>query len=258
MTQAKGVSIEFSDYREYAEGDDLRHLDWNVLARLGHAVTKTYRDEEDLAVHVLLDASASMSFGSPTKWETACQLAAALGFIGLTSGDAVFPRVLGAKLEPTGALRGRSGFTRLASWINKLSPDGTRLAENDIRAFAGSGARSGLVVLLTDGLFPTVHQSLRILAGRGHEVWVLQILSDLEIDPDLEGDLRLIDSEDQKTAEVTINSFTLSDYRENLRAHNQALSDEASRSGGRYGLVLAGTPIGKTVKDVMRRERWVE
>ena len=199
-----------------------------------------------------------MSFGEPTKWETACALGAALGFAALTSGDAVFPRLLGHRQEPMGALRSRSGFPRLAAWATAAKPEGANALDTELRAFAAPGARTGLVVLLTDALHPSAPQALRILAGRGHEVWLVQVLSDTEIDPDLEGDLRLIDAENSKTAEVTINSFTLTDYRQNLLAHNQALSDEALRTGGKYALVVAGTPLDKVVKDVWRRERWVE
>src|SRR5690242_7545435 len=89
LTKKKGISIEFSDYRDYTEGDDLRHLDWNVLARLETPIMKTYRDEEDLAVHMLLDGSASMDFGEPTKFEAAQRMAAAFGYVGLCAGDAV-------------------------------------------------------------------------------------------------------------------------------------------------------------------------
>src|SRR3954462_1112722 len=97
LTKKKGISIEFADYREYTDGDDLRHLDWNVLARLGVPVTKTYRDEEDLAVHVLIDTSPSMSFGEPCKLDCAKKYACALGFLGLAGGDAVYPRALGIR-----------------------------------------------------------------------------------------------------------------------------------------------------------------
>ena len=112
-------------------------------------------------------------------------------------------------------------------------------------------------MLVSDGLHPAITQSVRVLAGRGHEVWMIQVLSDTEIDPDLEGDLRLIDAENTQTAEVTINSFTLNDYRKNLRDHNQALSDEALRTGGKYSLVVAGTALDKVVRDVWKREGWV-
>src|SRR6476659_4953467 len=83
LTTKKGISIEFSDYRDYTEGDDLRHLDWNVLARLEAPIMKTYRDEEDLAVHLLLDGSASMDFGESSKFEAAKRIATAIGYVGL-------------------------------------------------------------------------------------------------------------------------------------------------------------------------------
>lgn len=257
-TQTRGVSIEFADFREYAEGDDLRHLDWNVLARLGHPVTKTYRDEEDLAVHLLLDCSHSMSFGSPSKWETAQSLAAALGFVALTAGDALFPRWLGVRKPPPAVIRGRSGYHRLASWLGSVQPEGTSPIDDDVKAFAGSGARTGLVVLVTDALQPGMTSSLRLLAGRGHEVWLIQVLSETELNPDLEGDLRLLDSESSSIAEVTINSFTLSEYRSNLDEHNTLLRDEVNRTGGKSALIVSGTPLAEVAKNVWRRERWLE
>lgn len=257
-TQTRGVSIEFADFREYAEGDDLRHLDWNVLARLGHPVTKTYRDEEDLAVHLLLDCSHSMSFGNPSKWETARSLAAALGFVALTAGDALFPRWLGVRKQPPSVIRGRSGYHRLASWLSSVEPNGTDQIDDDVRMFAGSGARTGLVILVTDALQPGMASSLRLLAGRGHEVWLVQVLSETELNPDLEGDLRLLDSENSSIAEVTINSFTLSEYRSNLDEHNTRLRDEVNRTGGKSTLVVSGTPLADVTKNTWRRERWLE
>src|SRR5947209_4991141 len=104
LTRRAGLSIEFADYRSYAEGDDLRHLDWNVLARLDNAVTRTYRDEEDLAVHLLLDDSPSMAFGEPTKLLAARELAAAFGYLGLCGGDAVTPVRLGRREPPATAM----------------------------------------------------------------------------------------------------------------------------------------------------------
>lgn len=257
-TQTRGVSIEFADYKEYAEGDDLRHLDWNVLARLGNPVTKTYRDEEDLAVHLLVDCSSSMSFGDPTKWETARRVAAALGFVALTAGDALFPRWLGNRQPPANVLRGRSGYPRLAAWIGSAQPDGNQTIESELKLFAASGARTGLAILVTDALTPEAPAAIRLLAGRGHEVWLIQILSDTELAPDLEGDLRLLDSEGPGVAEVTINSFTLGEYQANLDAHLKAVRNEVNRSGGKTTLVTAGTRLEDVVKDVWRRERWLE
>ena len=75
----KGISVEFSDYRPYGRGDDLRYVDWNIYGRLDRLYVKLFVDEEDLCLHLLLDASASMGFGEPSKLAYAARLAAALG-----------------------------------------------------------------------------------------------------------------------------------------------------------------------------------
>ena len=258
LTRRAGLSIEFADYREYAEGDDLRHLDWNVLARLDSPVMRTYRDEEDLAVHLLLDDSPSMGFGEPTKARAARDLAAAFGYVGLLGGDAVTSVRLGRREPPPAALRGRAAYGRLAAWLardsNEASPQGLAPA---LRAFAASRARTGVAIVLSDGLDPDAPAAFRALVGRGHEVWFVQVLSDLDLDPDLEGDLRLIDGEGGSPTEITANSSTLRAYRENLLRHNDALAQAALRGGGRYALVRAGTPLESVLRDILKREGWV-
>lgn len=259
LTQKKGISIEFSDYRDYAEGDDLRHLDWNVLARLETPIMKTYRDEEDLAVHLLVDCSQSMDFGEPLKIEAAKRLATALGYLGLAGGDAVYPRRIGIKEMPMPALRGRSSFIRLNSLMLAPTYDQVEHAtlSGSLRAFASSSARTGLVVLVTDGMDANIASSVRGLGGRGHELFLLQILSDVELDPDLEGDLRLLDAESTGRVEITANSFALKSYRENLKRHNEGLRDAVLRIGGRYALIRSSDSVETVVKRVLKREGWV-
>ena len=259
LTQKKGISIEFSDYRDYTEGDDLRHLDWNVLARLETPIMKTYRDEEDLAIHLLLDSSPSMTFGEPPKSETANKLATALGYLALSGGDALYPRRLGIKEPPLPALRGRTSFVRLNGLLNSPTGDpmeGASLS-GALRGFANSSARTGLIVLITDAMDPEIELAIRTLGGRGHELFLIQILSDVEIDPDLEGDLRLLDAETSGKVEITANSFALKAYRENLKKHNDSIRDAVLRIGGRYALVNSADSVEKTIKDVLKRDGWV-
>lgn len=258
LTRAKGTSIEFSDYREYTEGDDLRHLDWSVLARLDQTIVKTYQDEEDLAVHLLVDDTASMTFGEPSKLNTAQRMACALGHIALMGGDAVFPRSLTGQGGSRGALRGRVSYPRLADWAQSLGPTSSSVnLAKGLRAFASSSARLGLVIVLSDGLDPDCQTALRAIAARGHEVWMLQILSRLETDPDLEGDLRLVDAETQSAVEITANRGTLRAYQENLRRHSETLADACRRGGGRHAQMLTETSLSGLVKNVWRREGWV-
>jgi uncharacterized protein (DUF58 family) len=256
LTRKKGVSIEFADFREYGEGDDLRHLDWNVLARLDTPVMRTYQDEEDLAVHVLLDASPSMRFGDPPKFELAKSCALAFSYVALAGGDTVYPQQLGRRAARPLAVRGRSGFGKVAGWADQIQ-DSTESLSASLRSFANGANRTGLVALLSDGLDPELESAIRVLAGRGHEILFLQILSEMELDPDLEGDLRLVDGEGGEAIELTANGAVLKEYRRRLEAHNKALFEAVQRAGGRMRTVTAGWPIQRVLKEVWKRDGWL-
>jgi len=259
LTRRRGVSIEFADYREYTEGDDLRHLDWNVLARLQHPVIKTYQDEEDLAVYLMVDVSASMQFGEPTKSTLARDTAAALAYVALCGQDAVVPIAIGGPRQPLVTFRGRSAYGRVAAWLERTDGStGSSLLATSLREFARQDARPGLIALLSDGLDPAVANELRVLGGRGFEVSLIQILAPEEIDPDLEGDLRLLDVESGAPVELTANRDALRVYAENLRAHNEGLEAACRRFGGRYHLVRSDTSLSSLIRDHLRPGGWFQ
>ncbi|CUU35415.1 MAG: hypothetical protein KatS3mg021_1846 [Fimbriimonadales bacterium] len=230
LSPRKGISIEFADYRHYAPGDDLRHLDWNILARLDRAYLRTYQDEQELPIHLLLDCSASMAFGEPSKFDFARTLAACLGYIALVSGDALYPVALHSQASETRALRGRVAYSRLVEWLRTRTPDGRALSQS-LQRFAHANMPTGMVLLLTDGLDENLPQALRALGGRRHEVVCLQILSEAELDPDLEGDLKLIDAETGEAVEITATSGVLAEYQRRLNAHLQAIQQACRRIG---------------------------
>lgn len=256
LTTRRGLSIDFADYREYVEGDDLRHLDWNVLARLDNAVVKSYRDEQDLAVYVLIDASASMLLGTPSKLAAAKTLGAAIGAVALAGGDAVNVRVLGRREPPQAAMRGRPGFSRLMRTIDAIGDGSTHRLAPSLLEFAKTERKRGVVVLLSDGLDPAASSAIRTLGSRGFEVLFLQILSDEDIDPTLEGDLRLVDDEGGAPVEVTANSTVLREYTDRLGRHNSELQQSTVRVGGRYALVRSRTPLETLINSVFRKDGW--
>jgi uncharacterized protein (DUF58 family) len=249
ISRQKGVSIEFADYRDYSDGDDLRHLDWTILARLDRPTMRTYQDEDDLAVYVALDASLSMDFGEPVKFAHAVKLATALGYIGLIGQDAITPVILG-KTSParTRSLRGRGSYRRLVDAFAGQQPDGNQGLATSLMRFAASRFfRPGLVVCITDGLDQDIEGALRAVAARGHELAVIQVLSDIELDPDLEGDLRLLDSENGDMVEITAHAQTLREYKRNLETHCALLESTTVRSGGRFVRSIAGQSISEFV-----------
>lgn len=257
LSRQKGVSIEFADYRDYVDGDDLRHLDWTILARLDRPTIRTYQDEAELPVYLALDISPSMDFGEPAKFAHAQKLAAAVGFIGLAGHDRVQPLAIGGRdPRPGRPLRGRTSHRALADWIAAQQPMGTRgLAQSLSRLPA---LRPGLFFLFTDGLDPQAADALRIVPARGHELVLVQTLSPIELDPDLEGDLRLLDAETGEAREVTAHAQTLREYRQNLDAHCRSLEQTTLRGGGRWVQSLAGQALGDFVSQGLRRAGLVE
>src|SRR5438552_1345744 len=122
LSKRKGRGSEFADFRQYAVGDDLRFLDWNLFARLERLFVRLFLEEEDLHVHLLLDVSRSMDFGTPTKLLQAKRVAAALGFIGLVNLDRVAVWAFADKPVSSPVLRGRANLPRLLNFLDNLEP----------------------------------------------------------------------------------------------------------------------------------------
>lgn len=230
LSPRKGISIEFSDFRHYAVGDDVRHLDWNIYARLDRPVVRTYRDETELPVYLLTDASASMDFGSPPKWGLAKDLAVALGYIALSGGDALYPVVLTQSDNRWTGMRGKVAYRRLQDLLNDVHPDGKEVAES-FRRFARAEVPRGMAFVLSDALDPEFPEVLRQVCGRGHEVVMLHLISDMELEPALEGDLKLLDAETGDPLEITASAGVLREYRRRFDAYCSQLDDQCRRLG---------------------------
>src|SRR3984893_10532605 len=136
-SRRKGQSVEFADYRNYVVGDDLRHLDWNLYARLDRLFLRLFMEEEDLHFYVLIDNSLSMDFGNPTKLHYAKQVAAALGFIGLVNMDRVVVEAFNNRLtQSMPAIRGRRSLWRMMDFLQKIEAAGPSDMARSLRSFS--------------------------------------------------------------------------------------------------------------------------
>src|ERR1700736_2945572 len=150
-SKKKGQSVEFADYRNYVIGDDLRHLDWNLFARLDRLFIRLFMEEEDLHFYLLVDNSLSMGFGTPTKLHYARQVAAALAFIGLVNMDRVVIEVFNDQLtQSMPAARGRRSLWRVMDFLQKLQPAGPSNLRESLKTFTMKSSGKGIVVLLSD------------------------------------------------------------------------------------------------------------
>jgi uncharacterized protein (DUF58 family) len=255
----RGQSVEFADYRDYTPGDDLRQLDWNVYARLERLLVKLFVEEEDLTVTLLLDASASMAGGHPEKLRFAKRAAAALGYVGLASEDKISVSALGGRsARRQVALRGSGRVFRL---LTALSGIAVAEGPTDLVAAARHAAAQlrgrGLIVLLSDLLDPGAETVIRDLAATGSELVILHILGPDEIDPPIEGDLRLVDAESGERVDVTLDLATVDAYRGRLAAWQAGLADLAARRAAAYVPLTSDVPLADVIFAELRRRRVV-
>src|SRR5437016_3371891 len=235
-SKRKGQSVEFADYRNYVKGDDLRFLDWNLYARLDRLFIRLFMEEEDLHFYVLIDSSLSMDFGKPTKLHYAKQVAAALAFVGLVNMDRVVVEAFSARLaQSLPAVRGRKSLWRVLSFLQKIEPAGVGNLREALRTFSLKSSGKGIVVVLSDFMDKGGYEdALRYLVARQFDVYVIQVLSQEEIEPEIVGDLKLIDVEDEDEAEITVSGPLLKRYKQNLAAFRGKLSDFCLRRGITY------------------------
>ena len=214
-SRALGTSVEFSDFREYAPGDDLRRIDWNAYARFDRLFLKLFMEEQETHVHILLDASASME--ADGKFDLAQNLAQMLAYLALRGGDRVTIAALNGEIRPSPALSGRTGMLKAAEFLREIQPAGElNLCQTVPRVPL---TNRGMAILITDLMSPDGYEkALQSLQYRRQEVSLLHVLSPWEMEPRLEGMVRLQDSETGEERELTASGDLLAAYQKALHA----------------------------------------
>lgn len=258
-SKRRGQSVEFADFRNYVVGDDLRFIDWNIYARLDKLFLKLFLEEEDLALHILIDMSASTNFGEPNKLAYMKRVAAALGYVGLVNYNRVSIAAMADRVvAETGGMRGRRSVPRMLSFLDQLTPGGASHFPDACRRFALTHRSKGVLVVLSDFFDKNgVDAGLRFFAGQRYDLFCVQILAPQEIEPDLQGDLRLVDVEDEDFAEVSVTQPLLRRYKANLNAYCLQLKDYVTRRGGAYLFSSTSVPFETLVLNYLRERRLV-
>ncbi len=253
-----GTSTEFCDYRDYAPGDDMRFVDWNIFSRLNRPYVKQFHHEEEMHVAILVDASNSMLFEG--KFALARQLATALAVVGLRNQEKVSVYALrsagaAARLAPC---TGRANQAKTLRFIEGIEGGGDAPIEQGIESFLRQHSGRGVVVVLSDFLTGgDLKRAFSLLHGSGLEVFALQILGPGEIDPDISGDLRFFDSETAAHLDVSSAADLLAIYHEYRAAHQQMIETLAQQRSGRFLSVSASEPFERVFFDLLRRKGWI-
>lgn len=274
-SRARGQSVEFADYRTYVHGDDFRYLDWNLYGRLERLFLKLYEEERELPVRIFLDASESMSFGTPRKFDFARQVAAALGYVALCGFDRVsvipFPATSPDSQTEPGAraleqaarsalrsVRGKKSAIQFFQNLNALTAGGAVDLNQALRRGALEARQPGLALVLSDFLDPAGYEvGLNALTGRGFQVDLVQILAPEELSPTTFGDLRLVDSESGAMQEVTFGRYRMKSYQQTVQNFIQKLREFCQARGISFFSVSSSTSLDDLLlKQLRKAEVW--
>ncbi len=236
-SKRKGESLDFADFRPYVPGDDYRRIDQALYARLGQLVIREFEAEDELSVRVVVDLSASMDlFG---KHNSARQLAALVAYLALAAGDRVELFCVPGPhrpLEPGPVGHHLSAWPRLETWLETIPTGGAVPLAPVLRGLVGSSKVRGATVIVSDLLDSEWERALDgLVLGAGGIV--IQVLAPEELEPDLIGDLRLVDVETGAETMISTSEDTRRRYREVLEAFVSGVAGRARKAGLDYLLV---------------------
>jgi uncharacterized protein (DUF58 family) len=256
----RGAGLEFADYRQYVAGDDFRYLDWKAYLRLNRLILRLFEEEEDLPIYMFVDASQSMSYGQPSKFDYARRVAAALCYIGLSNLDRVNVIAYGDKVK--GELRpqrGKGRIFRVFRFLEEMTTGGETNARESFKTYCTETRRRGLAVIISDFFDTSGFQNgLDILRHFRHDMFVLHIASHEEIEPALKGELVLVDSENNVSREVTVTPSLLASYK---TEYNRFCTDiESYCNKYQLGYIRTATdfPFEELVLKVFRQGRFLK
>lgn len=242
--RTRGTGVEFHDYRSYQPGDDPRGIDWTVEARLRQLVVRVTRGEGHIRLHVLLDASGSMSIGEPTKLSCAARAAAALCYVAVERRDAAgvstFRDGIATYMPPA---QGRATLFRALETLAAVVPSGRSAIDRALEQYAAAVRGPGLVAVLSDFFEPGagIH-GLQSLLHRGLTPAVLQVVAPDELSPDVDDDTQLVDVEHDRSS-LIVDYGALAAYRTRLAEHEATLRTFCAAHGCSWGRLRSDMPF---------------
>lgn len=252
-SSAKGSSVEFSDFREYMLGDDIRRIDWNAYGRMDRFFVKLFMEEKEGLFHIFFDTSDSMNYGEYSKYDQARKVAALFSYMVLNNLDRMYLYPSGQQKDSrVSGITGRQSFQKVLRYLEEVPCGGVTDWNRELRKF--SFGRRGTVILISDFFEnESLEEALRFLAFQKQEVILVQILSKEELHPEQEGHCNLIDSESKKEMRVTVNHGVLQQYERTLCEFLDHLKELSKRYQAAYVFCESKDPLTKVLYEYQRQ-----
>ncbi len=250
----RGASVEFADFKPYVAGDDFRQIDWNLYARLERFFLKLFVAEEDVTLHVLVDTSRSMDWGEPNKLQYAKRAAGAIGYLALSNLDRVTLTAFGQERElHMPPQRSKRGVIPLFNFLTGLQPGAATRFAAVCQRYVQTARNPGPLLLCSDLLDEEWQAGLRALSSGRFEITLLHILSPQELEPQLDGDIRLIDVEGGAFVDLTADVDLLRRYRQRLQAWRDEIGVYCNTHSITYIPLETSYPLEDLVLGLLRR-----
>jgi len=245
-SNTKGAGLEFAEHRPYRAGDDVRHLDQRVMARLGETYIRQYFVDRQLPVYILLDGTRSMLAGAPQKFAVAAQIAQVAAFVALSSGDRVRVGVSGSGgFRWSQSLQGAARAEILFNWFAEIEPGECKDFGADVELANRDMGKAAYVVMISDWWDERMNRALEVLEGQGHEIIGIQVAAPQELDPAAlgNGSVLLVDDETGDEVETVIDEAVVADYRKTLETFQAGLRQRLVSRGGRFFALSSASDI---------------
>lgn len=259
-SKARGQSVEFADHRNYVVGDDLRYLDWNLFGRLDKLFLKLYEEERELPLSIFLDASESMTFGKPVKFDFARQIAASMGYVALCGFDRVTVDVFPdnpdeiPQRQALRRVRGKKSALQFFRNLHQIQAGGTCRLNEALMKGALQAKQNGVAIVISDFMDPDGYEEgLKALLGRGFQVHVLMVLAREELEPSVYGDLKVVDSENGSIQEVTFGKYRLKAYQRTVQAFLEQFKNFCRMRGIGFNLTPSDTDLDQLLLTDLRK-----
>lgn len=253
-SSAKGSSVEFSDFREYLPGDDIRRIDWNVYGRLDKLYIKQFMEEKEAFYHIFIDTSASMDFGQQRKSVMALRIAAVFAWLVQKQLDRVeIFTYSGGRLDKLSPISGRSSFQRTLDELEKVEFSGGTGIRDAVRRCKFNGR--GICIVISDFLEPEgIDDAVRFLTFQRQEVLLVSVLAREEVEFEGEGTFSLQDMETAEEVRVSMTRQNIAAYEETVKAHQDSLRNLAKRYGCAFVQVVSDEELERVVFDTMQQK----
>jgi len=253
-SKQQGKGLIFKDYRQYAQGDDVKTIDWKVYARTEDLYVKSFEEEKHLTVHIIVDMSSSMDFGKPLKKsEYAAMLATGFAYLTLKNNERFVVSTFSDKLTLLRARRGRKQLAAILNHLTNKQAEGKSNFEASISSYKQLINSKSMVIIISDFLYPLEEIRNALLKLKKSNLLLIQVLDDVEAKLNLEGEFKLHDKETKGIMKTFISPFLKKQYLNKLYEHDNEIKKMSQQLGAQFYIADTATPIYEHFYNLLRK-----